>query len=118
MTYVENLKQLLLFGRFLYPKQDLSDVGARLVLLPNSDTYRVTDQPGSQLLRPGGDGGRRQKSLMFFWDLLKNLQNLLLEAHLQHSVHLQDAAQLSCCRTLRTDLNDEYFQKLSLCCLF
>lgn len=90
LTYIKNFEQLLLLGRFLYPKQDLPEVGGGLVLLPDGDVDGVTNQPSSQLFCALRDGRRHKQGLPFFWDLLQHLQHLLLEAHLQHGVHLHN----------------------------
>lgn len=82
LTYIKNFKQLLLLGGLLHPKQDLPQVGGGLVLLPDGDVDGVTNQPGSQLLCPSGDGRRYKQALPLLWDLLQHLQHLLLEAHL------------------------------------
>lgn len=91
LTYMKNFKQLLLLGRFLHPKQDLPQVGGGLVLLPDGDVDGVTNQPSSQLFYPFRDGRRHEQALPLLWDLLQHLQHLLLEAHLQHGVHLHSA---------------------------
>lgn len=72
ITYIENLKQLLLLGRLFHPEKDLLNVGTWLVLLADGDTYGVSDQPSSQLLCPFWDGGRSQQSLMVLRDLVQN----------------------------------------------
>lgn len=93
LTYIKNFEQLLLFGRFLYPKQDLPEVGRGLVLLPDGDVDRVTNQTSCQLFGPFRDRCRHEKGLPLFWDLLQHLQHLLLEAHLQHGVHLHSTSK-------------------------
>lgn len=89
-TYIQNFKQFPLLGGFLHPQHNLPHIRTGLILFPDSNADRVVNQSCSKLLSPCRDSCRHQQCLRFFRYLLQNLQHLLLEAHFQHGVDLQD----------------------------